>query len=85
MENTLGKNSAQGIFIMLRLFKRFDFTRYDLAGFQCRKIAAVSGCKDFCINDGFRSSINGFFFQASFRSRDRIADVFVCAVNKRKL
>lgn len=53
MENTLGRNSAQGIFIMLRLFQRFDFTGYDLARLESCQITAFRRSKDFAVDDGF--------------------------------
>ena len=47
MENTLGRNSAQGTFIMLRLFQRFNLAGYDLARLECCQIAAFRRSKNF--------------------------------------
>ena len=85
MENTLGRNSAQGIFIMLRLFQRFNFTGYDLARLECCQIAAFRRSKDFAVDDGFCCSIDGSFRQVRFRIGNGVADVFADSINKSKL
>ena len=53
MENTLGRNSAQGTFIMLRLFQRFNLAGYDLARLECCQIAAFRRRKNLAVDDGF--------------------------------
>lgn len=85
MENTLGRNSAQGIFIMLRLFQRFNFTGYNLARLECCQIAAFRRSKDFAVDDGFGGSIDGSFRQVRFRIGNRVADVFADSINKSEL
>lgn len=85
MENTLGRNSAQGIFIMLRLFQRFNFTGYNLARLECCQIAAFRRSKDFAVDDGFCGSIDGFLGQVRFRIGNGVADVFADSINKSKL
>lgn len=85
MENTLGRYTAQGIFIILRLFKRFDFASYDLARLECCQIAAFSRSKDFAVDDGFCCSIDGSFRQVRFRIGNGVADVFADSINKGEL
>lgn len=85
MENTLGRKSAQGIFSMLRLFQRFDFTGYDLARLECCQIAAFRRGKNFAVDDGFCGSIDGCFRQVRFRIGNGVADVFADSINKSKL
>lgn len=85
MENTLGRNSAQGIFIILRLFKRFDFASYDLARLECCQIAAFRRSKNLAVDDGFCGSIDGCLSQVRFRIGNGVADVFADSINKSKL
>ena len=85
MENTLGRNSAQGIFIMLRLFQRFNFTGYNLARLESYQITAFRRSKDFAVDDGFGGSIDGSFRQVRFRIGNRVADILADSINKSKL
>lgn len=85
MENTLSRNSAQGIFIMLRLFQRFDFTGYDLARLECCQITAFGRSKNLAVDDSLRGCIDGFFRQIRFRIGNGIADIFADSINKSKL
>ena len=85
MENTLGRYTAQGIFIILRLFKRFDFASYDLARLECCQITAFSRSKNLAVDDGFCCSIDGSFRQVRFRIGNGVADVFADSINKGEL
>ena len=85
MENTLGRNSAQGIFIMLRLFQRFNFTGYDLARLEAGQIAAFGRRKNLAVDDGLRGCIDDFFRQIRFRIGNGVADIFAGSVHKCKL
>ena len=85
MENTLGRNPAQGIFSMLHLFKCFNLTGYDLARLECCQIAAFRRSKDFAVDNCFCGCIDGFFRQVRFRIRNGIADIFADSINKSEL
>lgn len=85
MENTLGRNSAQGTFIMLRLFQRFNLAGYDLARLECCQIAAFRRRKNLAVDDGFCGCIDGCLSQVRFRIGNRVADIFAESINKSKL
>ena len=85
MENTLGRYTAQGIFIMLRLFQRFNFTGYDLARLESCQITAFRRSKNLAIDDGFCGSIDGCLSQVRFRIGNGVADVFADSINKGEL
>lgn len=85
MENTLGRNPAQGTFIMLRLFQRFNLAGYDLARLECCQIAAFRRSKDFAVDDGLCGCIDSCFSQVRFRIGNRVADIFADSINKSKL
>ena len=85
MENTLGRYTAQGISIRLRLFERFDFTGYDLARLKSCQITAFRRSKDFAVDDGFGGSIDGSFRQVRFRIGNRVTDILADSINKSKL
>lgn len=85
MENTLGRNPAQGIFSMLHLFKCFNLAGYDLARLECCQIAAFRRSKDFAVDDGLCSSIDSCLSQVRFRIGNRVADIFADSVHKCKL
>lgn len=85
MENTLGRNPAQGIFSMLHLFKCFNLAGYDLARLECCQIAAFRRSKDFAVDDGLCSSIDSCLSQVRFRIGNRVADIFAGSVHKCKL
>ena len=85
MENTLGRQAAQGTFIMLRLFQRFNLAGYDLARLECCQIAAFRRSKDFAVDDGLCGSIDSCFSQVRFRIGNRVADIFTESINKGKL
>ena len=85
MENTLGRNPAQGIFSMLHLFKCFNLTGYNLARLESCQIAAFRRSKDFAVDDGLCSSIDSYLSQVRFRIGNRVADIFAESINKCKL
>lgn len=85
MENTLGRQAAQGTFIMLRLFQRFNLAGYDLARLECCQIAAFRRSKDFAVDNGFCGSIDSCLSQVRFRIGNRVADIFADSINKSEL